>query len=435
MTVLDTTTTPLLDAVATARAAITSVATAQPLYLTTPDKEALLAGLGRLEAQVAELRLRTMADAGDIAAVHGTRDVAAWLARTTRTEPARLRADSRLATALTHRYPATATALADARVSLDQARAIATSLDDLPDHLDPDLLTRAEHDLLRLAADFGPADLRRLGRAILHTSCPDIADDEDRRRLEAQEAHAHHHTSLRLRPTGDGTTRISLVVPDLDAARLATYLDAWTNPAATRVRDRAGQDTDQDTDLEKGVNPDAARLPRHRRLGHAFCALLEHLDPHTLPHHGGDATTLVVTLTADQLRTGLGAATVTDPRDDTGRSDLSITQARRLACTAGILPAVLGTRGEVLDLGRRKRLFPRAIHRALRIQHPTCTAHGCTIPARWCDAHHLTPWSHGGPTDLTNATLLCSHHHHRIHDPTYQHTRHPDGTIDFHRRT
>ena len=37
------------------------------------------------------------------------------------------------------------------------------------------------------------------------------------------------------------------------------------------------------------------------------------------------------------------------------------------------------------------------------------------MPAPWCEAHHITYWSHGGTTGTENGTLLCSHHHHVIH--------------------
>ena len=35
---------------------------------------------------------------------------------------------------------------------------------------------------------------------------------------------------------------------------------------------------------------------------------------------------------------------------------------------------------------------------------------------------------------LDAGVLLCSFHHHRVHDKTYGHDRHPDGSIRFHRR-
>ncbi|HYG92222.1 MAG TPA: HNH endonuclease signature motif containing protein, partial [Nocardioides sp.] len=63
-----------------------------------------------------------------------------------------------------------------------------------------------------------------------------------------------------------------------------------------------------------------------------------------------------------------------------------------------------------------------------------CRAEGCTIPATWCEAHHLHPWSQGGPTDLANGVLLCSYHHHRAHDHRYTTDRLPNGDYRFHRR-
>ncbi|UKA55865.1 HNH endonuclease [Arthrobacter sp. FW305-BF8] len=44
-----------------------------------------------------------------------------------------------------------------------------------------------------------------------------------------------------------------------------------------------------------------------------------------------------------------------------------------------------------------------------------CAFPGCTIPAAWCEAHHITYWSRGGTTSTGNGVLLCSHHHHLIH--------------------
>ncbi|WP_192903959.1 HNH endonuclease signature motif containing protein, partial [Nocardioides albidus] len=92
-------------------------------------------------------------------------------------------------------------------------------------------------------------------------------------------------------------------------------------------------------------------------------------------------------------------------------------------------------KGEILDLGRKARLFSKAQHRALRLRDRRCRAEGCTIPAAWTEAHHLQPWSQGGHTDLDDAVSLCNHHHHRIHDHAYTHGRLPNGDIRFYRRT
>ncbi len=66
-------------------------------------------------------------------------------------------------------------------------------------------------------------------------------------------------------------------------------------------------------------------------------------------------------------------------------------------------------------MGRTHRLFTPKQHTALTERDRHCTWPGCTAPATWTDAHHLTPWHAGGRTDLTNAALLCGRHHRHVH--------------------
>ncbi|GMA31687.1 HNH endonuclease signature motif containing protein [Litorihabitans aurantiacus] len=88
---------------------------------------------------------------------------------------------------------------------------------------------------------------------------------------------------------------------------------------------------------------------------------------------------------------------------------------RRLACDADVIPVVLGGRSEIVDLGRRHRLVPATLRRALVARDGGCLFPGCTIPSTWCEAHHVVPWSQGGRTDADNCVLLCSSHHHAVH--------------------
>lgn len=88
---------------------------------------------------------------------------------------------------------------------------------------------------------------------------------------------------------------------------------------------------------------------------------------------------------------------------------------RRLACDAGLIPTVLGPRGEVLDLGREVRLFTPGQQKVLWLRDRHCTIPGCSIPAQWCDAHHLVHWADGGTTEIGNAALLCGYHHSWVH--------------------
>lgn len=80
---------------------------------------------------------------------------------------------------------------------------------------------------------------------------------------------------------------------------------------------------------------------------------------------------------------------------------------RRIACDATIIPVVLGTDSEVLDVGRARRLFTPGLLRAMWLRGRGCTIPGCTAPPPWADAHHIVRWSDGGQTSLLNEALLC----------------------------
>ncbi len=45
---------------------------------------------------------------------------------------------------------------------------------------------------------------------------------------------------------------------------------------------------------------------------------------------------------------------------------------------------------------------------------------GCTVPGDACDAHHVSWWTRGGPTDLDNLALACGRHHTEIHQRTWE---------------
>jgi Domain of unknown function (DUF222) len=142
---------------------------------------------------------------------------------------------------------------------------------------------------------------------------------------------------------------------------------------------------------------------------------------------------VVVHLDLERLKAAVGAGHL-----DTGH-DLSASEARRLACNAGIVPVVLGGRSLPLDLGRAERFFTESQRLALATLYDECAADGCDRPFAWSELHHEDPWTSGGGTDLAKAVPLCGHHHRRIHDPGYTHaiSRHPSGTkrVAFTRRT
>ena len=69
----------------------------------------------------------------------------------------------------------------------------------------------------------------------------------------------------------------------------------------------------------------------------------------------------------------------------------------------------------VLAYGRAHYTAPKALFRAVAARDGGCRFPGCCRPVRYCDAHHIRYWRHGGGTDLDNLVLLCSRHHHLVH--------------------
>jgi hypothetical protein len=136
-----------------------------------------------------------------------------------------------------------------------------------------------------------------------------------------------------------------------------------------------------------------------------------------LPAAGGLRPQVMATIDYRDLLTRLDG---TVPRHD-GTGSLTFTgpitasTVRKLACDADIIPVLLGGEGRVLDIGRASRVFPPHIRKALTARDQGCAFPHCTIPAPWCEAHHIDYWSRGGTTGTDNGTLLCSHHHHLNH--------------------
>jgi hypothetical protein len=68
-----------------------------------------------------------------------------------------------------------------------------------------------------------------------------------------------------------------------------------------------------------------------------------------------------------------------------------------------------------LSVGRKTRVVPQAIKRALWARDKGCRFPGCRH-TRYVDAHHIEHWSAGGETSLENLMLLCSRHHALVHE-------------------
>jgi hypothetical protein len=118
---------------------------------------------------------------------------------------------------------------------------------------------------------------------------------------------------------------------------------------------------------------------------------------------------IAVTIPLEWLREQTGHAQL-----DSDRA-LGPAAARRLACDANIIPVVLGTHSEPIELGRATYVVTEALRRLLVLRDRGCAHPGCTRRANRTHAHHIHHWSNGGHTELNNLVLLCRYHHHLVH--------------------
>jgi hypothetical protein len=141
---------------------------------------------------------------------------------------------------------------------------------------------------------------------------------------------------------------------------------------------------------------------------------------------GGDRHQIVVHVDAETLRD----STAGRCNFEDGPSVAAET-ARRLSCDCSIVPIIENQDGEPLNVGRKTRSIPPALHRALKSRDRGC----CRVPGcpntRYLDGHHIKHWAHGGETKLSNLVSLCKHHHRQVHEGNVVVHVLDDGAIRF----
>jgi Domain of unknown function (DUF222) len=231
--------------------------------------------------------------------------------------------------------------------------------------LNPQWAAAAEPELIATARDHGHGALIELCRVIRVRTGAD----------ENAEAAAQRQYSSRwvtLTPTFAGTSVSGMLDPES-----AATLTAALAPLLVRTVE------DDRTPAQRCADG----LVELARLAMA------HRD---LPDHGGEHPQVVVTLPFGELRDGIG-------RGETGHATIygrpvTPQTARRIACDANLIPAVLGARSEVLDLGRTTPTWNTAQRRARRLEDQGCTWPRCTTDLSRCRPPHQpldpTPRTH-----------------------------------------
>jgi len=141
---------------------------------------------------------------------------------------------------------------------------------------------------------------------------------------------------------------------------------------------------------------------------------------------GGDRHQIVLHVDAETLRDS-----------DPGRCSfehgpsIAAETSRRLSCDCSIVPIIENEEGEPLNVGRKTRSIPPALHRAMNSRDKGC----CRFPGcpntRYLDGHHIKHWAHGGETKLSNLVSLCRFHHRQVHEGNVVVRVLDDGAVRF----
>lgn len=293
------------------------------------------------------------------------------------------------------RWPATEAAWAAGQISEEHVLVILAALKQVP----TELTELVEKSLLELARDCAPHLVAQAVDAIL-VACG-VDQDSD-----AAAARRYGTRGVTVAKTFGGT------------GSLSGSLTAVLTDKITRALEFAGQPT--------GPEDDRTRAQRfHDALEDIVDSYLGGNDS---PDQdlGEPSARVVVTMDLATLEARLQSAWALLPSG----AQISPATARRLACDAEVIPAVLGSDGQVLDLGRASRTFSPAVRRAAILRDgDRCVFPGCQTRRKEC--HHIIEWADGGLSDLDNAAWLCGFHHWLVHEARWRMRREPDTGYTF----
>jgi plasmid stabilization system protein ParE len=256
----------------------------------------------------------------------------------------------------------------------------------------------AEKILVDLARQATPLEVRKAGDRLLNTFDPDGPEPKDPPERPQRELAFQEHR--------DGTATLKGKLDNLSYAQLRAALDPLAKPHSTEE----GRDARSQWERHADALVDLVRLA---------------MTVDEIPTHGGDRVHVAVTVDFETLKSGIGTAML-----DYG-GVITAAEARMLACDCKVIPAVLGTESEQMDLGRSKRIITTGQRRRLVMRDRGCAFPGCKSHAKHCDGHHIVYWILGGPTNLNNLTLLCERHHRLVHCGGWEVRMGGDGRPDF----
>ena len=355
--------------------------------------------------QARRIELLREADRRSLGDAAGAANTQQWVAGLLRIPTAEAGGLVKLARHLDDELPATAAAMQAGEISLEHARVISKTVRLLPSDVStPELRARVDATLAGEAKTFDAKTLHTVGNHVLENIDPDLADRVLEKKLRLEEARAERDRFFAMGwDESTGIYQVSGRLPKVVGEELKLVLDPLAAP-------------------QPGPDGRDVRSPGQRyadALGEAAHRLLAN---QLVPSHGGNPAQLVVTVTRTGGRT-LGTGI-----------ELSRKQVELVMCEANkaflFKPEHQPGRVTLLT-DKQERLFQKKLRRLLELRDGGCAFPGCDRPPNWCHAHHIVPWSKGGPTTLNNGVLLCGYHHRLIHQGQWQVRIAVDGLPEF----
>lgn len=281
--------------------------------------------------------------------------------------------------------------IASGVLRVQQARRVLKAMERVRPHVSGEAYAAGLATLLAAAESGREKDLAKAADGVIAQALPEDPKDAEAQRYAARAARLR---TIRSRRHDQELTELTLT---LDGPGAAFFRAVFASALARPQPDR-----------ETGA-PDPRTVPQ-RHYDAVMTVFRRGMNAAEGMPTGEKATVLLL-MSVDQL---VGSSEA--PVETVAGHDVSAGDARLMACDAGLIPVVLGTKSQPLDVGRTARLATPAQLTALRVRDRGCTFPGCTMPPMWCDAHHLRHWARDrGPTDLANLTLLCQRHHTYVH--------------------